>query len=325
MTEDEAVPVVADTPRPVWRALGRDLALALSGGLLLVALVGIAEWFAVPAWLRSVVQVLQLPLGLAYVLFVPGWCLTAALFARVDDLDDIERVGLGLGLSVAWVSLLALILDRLPWGLRLWPILLGELASCAVFAAVALWRRIRQPAGEAHAPQLDWRPCVWWRRLPRFDRRIYIFCAVALLVATLAAAWIFLVPSPDEFMTEFYILGKGGQAEDYPREAVPGEVLTVTMGIHNLERGTMTYRAEVWAVDPWEDLAELVAGPDMFTLVRDQTVEAAVEWAMPWVGQDQMVEFRLYSDEQGPEPTEPYRLLRLWLNVNERVGERANG
>ena len=318
MTEDEAIPVVADTPRPAVHALGRDLALALVGGLLLVALVGIAESVAVPAWLRTVVQVLRLPLGLAYVLFVPGWCLTAALFARADDLDGIERVGLGLGLSVAWVSLLALILDRLPWGLRLWPILLGELASCVVFAAVALWRRIRQSAGEAHAPQLDWRPRVWWRGLPRLDRRIYVFCAAALLVAALAAAWIFLVPSPDEFMTEFYILGKGGQAEDYPREAVPGEVLTATMGIHNLERGTMTYRAEVWAVDPWEDLAALVEGPDTFTLVRDQTVEVEVAWAMPWPGQDQTVEFRLYRDPEVPVAvTESYRLLRLWLDVRE--------
>ncbi len=300
--------------------ISRRVVIVLGAGVL-PALIAADEYITLPAAVAVPLGLVRLALGLLYVLYLPGYCLTAALFARADDLDGIERVGLSLGLSVAWVSLLALALDRLPWGLRLWPILLGELASCAVFAAVALWRRSRQAVGEAHAPQLDWRPRAWWRELPRLDRRIYIFCAVALLVAALAAAWIFLVPSPDEFMTEFYVLGREGRAEDYPREAVPGEVLTGTMGIHNIERDTMIYRAEVWAVDPWEGREALVAEPGTFTLVRDQAAEVVVAWAMPWPGQDQTVEFRLYTGAQGPDPAEPYRLLRLWLNVNERKGE----
>jgi uncharacterized membrane protein len=116
-------------------------------------------------------------------------------------------------------------------------------------------------------------------------------------------------------MTEFYILGKEGLAEDYPREATVGEELSVTMGVSNLERQSKTYNVEVWAVDPWEDRRELVATAGPFTLDREASVEQAVTWAMPWEGDDQIVEFYLYTTDQ--EERDPYRALRLWLNVLE--------
>lgn len=83
-------------------------------------------------------------------------------------------------MSVAWVAILALILDRLPWGLRLWPIFLSELLSMLIFMAIALWCRARQPAGTAYAPEMDWRPRPWWRGLPRLEKRVYLLSAGAL-------------------------------------------------------------------------------------------------------------------------------------------------
>lgn len=294
-----------------------DVSLALLGGLLLAALAALGEYAALPQGADLAVHVVRLPLGLAYVLFVPGYCLAAALFPAAGDLDGVERAGLSLGLSVAWVSVLALILDRLPWGLRLWPLLLGQLVSVLLFGAVALWRRSRLAAGEAYAPPLDWPPGPWWRSRPRLEKRIYLLCAGALLVAGLSAAYVFLVPSPDEFMTEFYVLGEEGLAEAYPREAAPGETLSVTMGIANREREAATYGVEVWAVDPWQEREEQVGGAGPFDLARGETVEQEITWHMPWAGQDQQVQFRLYRDDQ-EEPDTPYRLLRLWLNVVEQ-------
>lgn len=294
---------------------GGDFVLALLGGLILAALVVLTE-FGPRASTQLALQVLRLPLGLAYVLFVPGYCLTAALFPAAEDLDGIERVGLSLGLSIAWVPVLALILDRLPWGLRLLPILLGALLSVAVFSGVALWRRARLPATEAYAPPLGWRPRPWWQALATLEKRIYALCAAALLVAGLSAAWVFLVPSPDEFMTEFYILGPDGLAENYPREAASGQKLSVTMGITNREREAATYHVQVWTVDPWDDRAEQVGQAGPIALDRGQTHEQAIAWQMPWSGEDQQVEFRLYRDEQ-ENAQDPYRLLRLWLNVHD--------
>lgn len=295
------------TEEPARRVAWKDFRLALIGAVVLVLLIALADWL----WF---LQPLRLALGLAYVLFVPGYCLTAALFPRDDDIDGIERIGLSLGLSVAWVAVLALILDWLPWGLRLWPIVLGELASIAIFAAIALWRRTRLPAAAAYAPDLAWRPRPWWRSLPRFERRIYGLVALALLVAGLSAAWIFLVPSPAEFMTEFYMLGSEGLAENFPREARVGEEIGVTLGLMNRERDRQTYRVEVWAVDPWtEGRRELVARSGPVPLAVGQGHEWPVTWQMPWAGDDQVVELLLFEGEGA----EPYRSLRLWLNVKE--------
>lgn len=297
-------------------AAAKDLRLTLLGALLLVVFIALGEsrWLQeLPAVARLAVEWPRLFLGFVYVLFIPGYWLTAALFPTNDDLDGIERNGLSLGLSVAWVPVLALILDRLPWGLHLLPIVIGQLISILLFIVVAVWRRERLPAGEAFAPEMSWRPGPWWRDLPTLDRKVYLLCAGALLVAGFAAAWIFLVPSPDEFMTEFYILGAEGLAEDYPREAAVGETLTVTLGIVNRERVPASYRVEVWAVDPWTDRRELVNQTGAITLSPGDRDDQEISWQMPWAGQDLMTEFFLYSDGLGGEP--PYRSLKLWLNA----------
>jgi len=293
----------------------KDFALVLLGAGILGAAIFAGEYLTMPPILTALLAFVRLALGLAYVLYVPGYCLTAALFPRTEDLDGIERNGLSLGLSVAWVPVLALVLDRLPWGLYLVPIMIGQLLSILLFIVVAVWRRERLPADEAFAPEMAWRPGPWWRALPALDRRIYALCAAALLVAGLAAAWIFLVPSPDEFMTEFYILGREGLAEDYPREAAVGEMLSVTLGIVNRERGPATYRVEVWAVDPWTDRRELVNHTESVALLPGDRVDQAITWQMPWAGQDLVTEFYLYSDDLGGQSA--YRSLKLWLNVVE--------
>lgn len=285
----------------------QDFQLALAGAGLLLLLIALSPWL----WF---LQPLRLALGLVYVLFLPGYCLTAALFPRADDIDGIERLGLSLGLSVAWVSLLALILDWLPWGLRLWPIALGELASMLLFMAVALWRRSRLPAAAVYTPDLAWRPRPWWRALPRFERRIYTLAAGALLVAGLAAAWILLVPSPSQFMTEFYMLGPEGLAESYPRAAAVGQEIGVTLGVVNREREARSYRVELWAVDPWsEGRRQLLAQEGPLELAAGSGREWPMAWQMPWAGDDQVVELLLFSGAEAA----PYRTLRLWLNVAE--------
>jgi uncharacterized membrane protein len=302
---EQTSPGVIDEPR--GKVAWQDFGLALLGAGLLVVLIALSQWL----WF---LQPLRLALGLAYVLFVPGYCLTAALFPRADDIDGIERIGLSLGLSVAWVSVLALLLDRLPWGLRLWPIVLGELLSILVFMAVALWRRKRLPAAEAYAPELAWRPRPWWRELPQFEKRIYGLVAGALLVAGLAAAWVFLVPSPSQFMTEFYMLGADGLAESYPREAAVDQEIGVTLGVMNRERDERSYRVEVWAVDPWtEGRRQLVAQAGPVDLAVGSGREWPIAWQMPWAADDQVVELLLFSGDEA----EPYRSLRLWLNVTE--------
>ncbi len=305
------------TLRPASSVL-KELRWLLPGALLLVLLVALGEsrWLQEwPAGLQVVVKLPRLLLGFAYVFYLPGYWLTSALFPEKKVLDGIERAGLGVGLSIAWVAVLAVVLDYLPWGLRLWPVLLGELASIALFATVAWWRRPQLLEVPGHIPPEHQQLAISRRALPASDRLVLIVSATVLLLLGLATASVFLQPSTDEFVTEFYILGKEGMAEAYPREAAPSEELWVTVGIHNLEREAQTYRVEVWAVDPWQERREQVQTAGPFTLARDETVEQRLAWTMPWHGDDQMVEFYLVTAEQ--EADEPYRQLRLWLDVEE--------
>lgn len=303
MQADHAVGRAAALRLP-WAAW-RDLRLALAGAGLLVALVALGERAPPLAPLR-------LLLGLAYVLFVPGYCLAAALFPRADDLDGVERAGLSLGLSVAAVPLLALLLDRLPWGLTLWPIAGAELAVIGLASLIAAWRRARLPARVAFAPAPELRPRRWWRALPTADRRVYTLAAGALAVAALCAAWVLLVPAPDTYMTEFYALGPAGRAEDFPRQAAAGEPLTVTAGIANRERATHIYRVEVWAQDTWQpERRARVGQTGPVSLAPGEETRVPVGWAMPWPGPDQQVELLLFRDDGA----EPYRRLLLWLDV----------
>jgi uncharacterized membrane protein len=302
--------ILDDTPIITTRTAPRtdDLALALLGGQFLLTLI-ILSWLSplLTPWLAP----LRLLLGLTYVLFVPGYLLQAFLFPRLDDLDGIERIGLSLGLSVALVPLLALLLDRLPWGLRFWPIVIGQSLLILLLLLAALIRRFTLPTAQAYAPALRPRPAHWWHSLQPLDRRLYLFSALALLLAAFAAAWVFLVPSPAEFMTEFYALGKAGLAEDYPRKAAVGETLTVTLGITNRERDPQTYRLEIWQVDLFSDRRQLSGQAESFTLPVGETREWSQPWQALWSGDDQQFEFLLFI----PNQPEPYRRLLLWLDV----------
>jgi uncharacterized membrane protein len=290
-----------------------DLALALLGGLLLLALIILSQTFPLLApWLAP----LRLLLGLAYVLYVPGYLLQALLFPRLDDLDGIERLGLSLGLSVALVPLLALLLDRLPWGLRFWPILIGQSLLVLLLLLAALIRRYTLPTAEAYAPNPSQVIASFISEaISPANRRLYLFATAALLLAAFAAAWVFLVPSPAEFMTEFYALGKDGLAEDYPRRAAVGETLTVTLGVTNRERDPQAYRVEIWQVDPFSDRRSLAGQAESFTLPVGDTRQWSQPWQALWSGDDQQFEFLLFTAGQ----PEPYRRLLLWLDVERNL------
>ncbi len=300
------------------RTLWRDVGWTLTGALLLLVMIAFAGTFAF-LW------PLRLSLGLAFVLFVPGYWLVTALFPRSSELEGIERLALSFGLSVAVIAPLALLLDWLPWGIRLWPILLAYGLYYAILMPLAIYRRRRLPPEERYRPHIQLDLKGWWAAQDRVNRIIYFVLLGATLLATFSAAAILWLPKAGEQFTEFYMLGPEGLAENFPRQAAPGQPLTVTLGITNHERYEHTYHVEVWAVDPFsEESRQLVAQSPPQTLPTQGTIEWPLTWSMPKVypgsvatgtgtGADQQVEFLLYIDSQPA----PYRRLLLWLDVAE--------
>ncbi len=286
-------------------AAWQDFQFIWVGTVLLLLLVVFEGWL-------SFLTPVRLLLGLLYILYMPGYCLVFAFFPRMDELTSVERTGLSVGLSIALVPLLALVVNQLPTGLSLWPILLVECGFMALCTVIALERRLNLE--DKNQPTVSSQPRSWWASLPSIEKRLYK-AVMGLLVATMIyGAWVFLVPSADEFTTEFYILGPNGLAQSYPRETVLNEPLAITMGIANREEDAHEYRVEVWAVNPWQDnQREPLSEIKLNTLAREEIEEIPVTWSMPWAGKDQKVEFLLFIDD---EP-EAYRQLRLWLDVVE--------
>ena len=94
-------------------------------------------------------------LGVMFLLFFPGYALLAVLFPRRDSLQYIERVVLSLVLSFAIVSLVVLMLNYTPWGIRLTPILIAIAIFNLAASISALFRRRHLPQSERMAIRLS--------------------------------------------------------------------------------------------------------------------------------------------------------------------------
>ena len=51
---------------------------------------------------------IRIPIGIYFVLFPTGYLFTSALFSKEEELDAIERIALGVGLSIALIVLTVL-------------------------------------------------------------------------------------------------------------------------------------------------------------------------------------------------------------------------
>lgn len=87
--------------------------------------------------------ILRWIVGSVFVLFLPGYTSVQALFPSSRDLDDIERVALSIGLSLAITPLIGLLLNYLPWGIRLNPLLASLSLYSGGIGVIGSYRRYR--------------------------------------------------------------------------------------------------------------------------------------------------------------------------------------
>ncbi len=255
--------------------------------------------------LPSLLAILRLTLGLIYVLFIPGYLLQLALFPQKIDLDTTERIALSFALSAVIVPPMALMLNWFPWGIRLWPVVITLSVFIVVCMGLAIIRKLRIPAEEDKGPKTNLSIRSWWVGQERAHRIAYIILIVALAAASVTAFSILVTPKPAENFTEFYILGQDGLAEDYPREVIAGETISVTTGITNREGAASTYNILVKTGD------QVIGQAGPITLENKATWEKQVQFTIPSFGDDQQVTFILNREGQ----PSPFRTLRLWINV----------
>jgi len=253
-------------------------------------------------------------LGLPFLLFFPGYTLTAALFPKKESLGGVERVALSFGLSIAVVALIGLGLNFTPWGIRLTPILISLAVFIIAASGVAWYRREKLAPEERFTVSFNVR-LPSWQGQSMADKVLSVVLAVAILGAIGTLGYVVATPGVGEEFTEFYILGPDGKAENYPTELKVGKEGWVILGIVNHEQEEASYKVEVW-IDG-EKAKLRIEGEDRDEINVELENEGKWEKGVGFVpqksGGGQKVEFVLYKDGE-PYFEEP---PHLWIDVEE--------
>ena len=249
---------------------------------------------------------LRIALGLPLLVFFPGYTLMAALFPQRGGVDVLARIALSFGMSIAVVPLLGLVLNYTPWGIRLEPILYSVASLILITSLIAWLRRKRLPQAERFDSEFQFGVPGWGGGI--WDKVLSVILVIAISGALGMMGYAIATPKVGERFTEFYVLGLGGQATDYPREIKVGEPERVTVGIVNHEREVVSYRVEV-KIDGVKnnELAPIV-------LANEQKWEGIVTFTPDKVRDNGKVDFLLYKNDETEPRLNP---LHLWINVIE--------
>ena len=280
--------------------------------------------------------ILRIVLTLPIVLFIPGYCLIAALFPKDGNIDLIERIALSIGLSIAVVPLIGLGLNFTPWGIRLETIVISLTFFTLGMIVVAYYRRSSLPYEEQFRIPFS---AISYRILKvfsppgrsRVDRLLSVVLTLVAIVALLTTLCVIIFPQDGERFTEFFILGENRTAANYPDVIRPGQNYPMYVGIVNHEYRDTSYTIETWllrtefdnvtntshiiAMDPSDRLS--------FTLANNETKIIPYNLSVRKTGYDR-VEFLLFNESiPGLEVTgkdrinASYRYLHLWETVEE--------
>lgn len=312
----------------------------------------------VPLALLDVEGPIRVILGLPFILFIPGYVFIYALFPEKKNpvmekgIDVIERIALSFGLSIAIVPLIGLALNYTPWEIRLEPVLLSIFLFITAMSLIS-WYRFKTTEPEKRFLvdiQID---------LPKeesgLDKALTIILAASIIIAAASLIYVIVTPKTGEKFTEFYLLGPGGMADEYPRNLTTNQSASVIIGVVNHEYRPINYTIEVWLINQSlqynnETAENETIYHEMYhldTLKTGTLNHTAIDIEGPWEPQWETnysftilrngtwkQAFLLYDEDkdQTYNPTtnyvdfaaqkidEAYREVHLWLFVEEESG-----
>jgi len=245
--------------------------------------------------------------GLLLILFIPGYSLIAALFPKKGDLDSIERAALSFGLSIAVTPLIGLALNYTPWGIKLTPILISLSAFTIIMVLIAYVRRRKIPKEEKFYVNFDGFSSSiksMFKGESKTSKILSIILIISIFLAIGTTAYIIVKPNLGETFTEFYLLGPGGNASDYPTNLTVGQNASVIIGVVNHEHKTVEYHLVVTS-------NSAIMSEQNITLTNGNKTEIPYSFTANSNG-TKKIEFLLYKL---PDNTNIYRSLHLFVNV----------
>lgn len=240
---------------------------------------------------------------------------------RTKGIDTLERVALSLGLSIAISPLIGLVLNyTYDWnpdhlGIRLTTVFAGLYAFIMITSIIAVRRRMSVPMEDRYGFIID---ISFPEGESKVDRALTVGIVVMMLLSAGLLIYIIVVPRTGESFTEFYVLGRDGKADEYPRYFETAERMRVTIGIGNHEHRDMNYTLTLTISPQANNLT--VEGLDNVTISR--TMQPSMEIQVQKGGTllipcnfsigdpgSYKLRFLLYLD--GKE----YRDLHLWVRA----------
>jgi len=268
-------------------------------------------------------------LGLIFILALPGYVATAALFPNRESIDAIERVALSIGLSIAIVPLAGLALNYTPFGIRLEPIL-ATLSGFVLIASVVAWRR-RASLPEDERFAVDIKIDLSMKGMPMVDRVLTVGIVITLAATLILLAYVVAVPRNGESFTQLALLGPNLKAEGYPHNLTLNQSASVFVSVGSFETANRNYSLVIllqpqnvtganlthWRQgDPFTGNRSMDQGLGMarnFTLQPGEYMNSTYNFSISQLGTFKL-RFMLFLEGQSLTQ-EPYREVYLWLHV----------
>ena len=138
----------------------------------------------------------------------------------------------------------------------------------------------------------------------RLDKVLTIILVIAIITALAATVYVIVTPKKGEEFSEFYILGPGGKATDYPTNLSSAEKGEVIVGVvnHEYENVSYLFRAEI---------ENRTIGTKSFQLAHNETLEFPFVFTAGEKGKKKL-EFLLLKEGAAT----PYLDLHLWIDIH---------
>jgi uncharacterized membrane protein len=192
---------------------------------------------------------LSIVLGLPFIVFIPGYILVSALFpAKKTErgLDIVERVALGIGLSLIIVALIGVGLNYTPIGIQPISSSFFLLLFIICVGAIAIYRWFKTAPDDRFTLSLH---ISLKKPEDNLDKALIAILILVIIITSATFVYVAITSKPVKTYTEFYLLGPDGRAFDYPEDLIKGENATVNIGITNHEDRTMDYNIEIWLLN----------------------------------------------------------------------------
>ena len=280
----------------IENVVGLDIAIVIILATLLIIFV-----FTLPDG-----NILRIVFGLPFLLFLPGYSLVSAIWARKLELDSLERVALSLGLSIAIVALAGLGLNYTPWGITLTSVVICLYCLILILVSVTWFSRSKLSPGERFSLKLDFLS-ENLNAMSSTDKVMVLIIAIVIFIGGGMLIYIAMHP-PEEQFTEIYLLDENGTTDNYPSNLSVNESGSIIIVVVCHEQQTTDYTTVITLI-PESGVNRTLAEYNL-TLADEEEWRQVFNFSVNESGK-----YKLNVELLKDEETTPYATTHIWVDV----------